>query len=71
MLTPDTLKELDVILREEFGAELISVEVFEVGTALVSLFDSLQEMDWKDKQGEEFEKIDKNEHEKVELHKTV
>ncbi len=71
MLTPDTLKELDVILREEFGAELISVEVFEVGTALVSLFDSLQEMDWKDKQGEEFEKIDKNEHEKVELHKTI
>ncbi len=71
MLAPDTLKELDVILREEFGAELISVEVFEVGTALVSLFDSLQEMDWKDKQGEEFEKIDKNEHEKVELHKTV
>lgn len=71
MLTPDTQKELDVILREEFGAELISVEVFEVGTALVSLFDSLQEMDWKDRQGEEFEKIDKNEHEKVELHKTV
>ena len=71
MLAPDTLKELDVILREEFEAELSSVEVFEIGTALVNLFDNLQEMDWKDKRDEEIEVVVKNEHEKVELHKTI
>ena len=71
MLAPDTLKELDVILREEFGAELNSVEVFEVGTALVDLFNNLQEMDWKDKGNEEIEVVEKNEHEKTELCPTV
>ena len=71
MLAPDTLKELDVILREEFGAELNGVEVFEVGTALVDLFNNLQEMDWKDKGNEEIEVVEKNEHEKTELCPTV
>lgn len=71
MLAPETLNELDVILREEFGAELSNVEVFEVGTTLVDLFTKLQEMDLKDKQTEKVEEIEQNEYEKTQLHKTI
>lgn len=71
MLAPETLKELSVILHEEFGAELTDVEVCEIGTTLVDLFDHLQEMDVKDKQMEEANDIGKNENEKIELHKTI
>lgn len=71
MLAPETLNELDVILREEFGAELSNVEVFEVGTTLVDLFTKLQEMDLKDKQTEKVEEIEQNEYEKTQLHQTI
>lgn len=71
MLAPETLNELDVILREEFGAELSSVEVFEIGTTLVDLFTNLQEMDLKDKQNEKVEEIEKNEYEETQLHQTI
>jgi hypothetical protein len=71
MLAPETLNELDVILREEFGAELSNVEVFEIGTTLVNLFTNLQEMDLKDKQNEKVAEIEKNEHEETQLHQTI
>jgi hypothetical protein len=60
-----------MILREEFGAELSNVAVFEIGTSLVGLFDQLSEMDRKDKEQEELKEPKKNEHEETELHKTV
>jgi hypothetical protein len=71
MLAPETLNELDVILREEFGAELSNVEVFEIGTTLVDLFTNLQEMDLKDKQIEKVEEVEQNEYEKTQLHQTI
>lgn len=71
MLAPETLNELDVILREEFGAELSSVEVFEIGTTLVDLFTNLQEMDLKDKQTEKVEGVEQNEYEETQLHQTI
>lgn len=50
---------------------MTDVEVCEIGTTLVDLFDHLQEMDVKDKQMEEANDIGKNENEKIELHKTI
>ena len=71
MLAKETIDELSVILREEFGAELNDMEAFEVGTSLVGLFDQLSEMDRKDKELEELKESNKNEYEKVELHKAI
>lgn len=71
MLAKETIDELSVILREEFGADLTEVEAYGVGTSLVGLFDQLSELDRKDKQPEKVEDSKKNEHGKTELHKTV
>ncbi len=71
MLAKETIDELSVILREEFGADLTDVEAYEVGTSLVGLFDQLSELDRKDKQLKEVKDAKKNEHEKTELHKTI
>lgn len=71
MLAPQTLKELSVILREEFGANLTDVEVFEVGTTLVDLFTNLHEMERKDKQDQKGEEKKQNEYENNRKHKAI
>lgn len=71
MLAPQTLKELSDILREEFGANLTDVEVFEVGTTLVDLFGRLHEMDRKDIEKKPKSDVKKNENEKTKLLPTI
>lgn len=71
MLAPQTINELSVILREEFGANLADVEVFEIGTTLVDLFSHLHELDRKDEEKKKVQNQKKNENEKTKLLPTV
>lgn len=59
-----------MILREEFGANLADVEVFEIGTTLVDLFSHLHELDRKDDE-KKVEEKKKNEHENNRQHKNI
>jgi hypothetical protein len=71
VLAPQTINELSVILREEFGANLADVEVFEIGTTLVDLFSHLHELDRKDGEKQKVEDQKENENEKTKLLPTV
>ncbi len=50
MLSQETLRELQTILKTQYGLNLPSKEVFEVGQNLVSFFDHLAQFEFTDAQ---------------------
>ena len=60
MFSKEMLQELRGIMKEDYGQNYTSKEVFDIAQGLVGLFDNLTQFDWKDKNGE-----------KGELHKSL
>lgn len=53
MLSKESLNELAIILKEDYGRDLTPQEVFEVGTQLISFFEILIKWDREDKKRED------------------
>lgn len=57
-LNQKLINELDNILREDYGKELSQKELFEVGIGLISYFELLSKIYWRDKlEKESFKRI--------------
>lgn len=49
MISKELLKELQVIIREEYGKELEMKQISEIGNTLVKYFELLAKIDYEDK----------------------